>query len=91
MHDDIFIVRGIYMISTVTTTTVTTVATAALATSLTLVAVVALLLLLIQKEIISAASDSRVKVLSIILNIAIVPLLLSFAFIVVVKVVEVLG
>jgi len=78
------------MISTVTTTTVTTVTTVTLAASLALLVVVALLLFLIQKEILSAATSPRAQALSRVLNIAILPLLLSFAFIAVVKVAEVL-
>lgn len=79
------------MISTVTTSTVTTVATATFAASLTLVAVLGLLVLLIQKEAVSASDGNVPHGLSRALNVAIVPLLLSFFFIVVVKVIEVLG
>jgi hypothetical protein len=79
------------MISTVTTTTVTTVTAVTLAASLTLLAVLALLVFLIQKEILSAATGNYARALSRVLNIAIVPLLLSFAFIAVVKVAEVLN
>jgi hypothetical protein len=78
------------MISTVTTSTVSTVTTVALAASLALLAVVALLILLIQKEIVSAADDSRLQTFGRILNIAIAPLLFGFIFIAVVKVAEVL-
>ena len=78
------------MISTVTTSTVTTVATAAFAASLALVAVISLLIFLIHKEVISASNGEVPRALSRALNIAIVPLLLSFLFIVVVKVSEVL-
>ena len=79
------------MISTVTTTTVTTVTAVTLAASLTLLAVMALLIFLVQKEILSAATGRRALALSRVLNIAIVPLLLSFAFIAAVKVAEVLN
>lgn len=79
------------MISTVTTTTVSTVTTVALSGALALVAVVALLLFLIQKEILSASENARAQALSRALNIAIYPLLLSFVFIAVVKVAEVLN
>ena len=78
------------MISTVTTTTVTTVATATLVASLGLIAVLLLLTFLVQKEILSAASGQRAQVLSRLLNVAIWPLLLSFVFIVAVKVAEAL-
>ena len=80
------------MISTVTTTTVTTItsSTTGLAASLMLLAVLALLFFLIQKEILSAAKSSRALAMGRVLNIAIVPLVLSFVFIVVVKVASVL-
>lgn len=78
------------MISTVTTTTVSTVTTVALAASLALLAILALLIFLIQKEILSAAKGSRAQALSRVLNIAIIPLLMSFIFIAVVKISEVL-
>ena len=78
------------MISTVTTTTVTTVSTVALAASLSLLAVIALLFMLIQKEILSAAKDKHVRTLSRVLNVAIVPFLLSFAFIVYINVIQLL-
>ena len=79
------------MISTVTTTTVTTVTSVALAASLALLAMVALLIFLIQKEILSAGTSERAQALSRVLNVAIVPLLLSFVFIAVVKAVQVLN
>lgn len=79
------------MISTVTTTTVTTVTSIALAASLALLAVVALLIFLIQKEILSASDSERGQALSRTLNLAIVPLLLSFVFIAAVKVIQVLN
>ena len=78
------------MISTVTTTTVSTVTTVALAASLGLIAIVVLLALLIQKEVLTSSSSSGARALSRALNIAIVPLLMGFAFIAVVKVLEVL-
>ena len=78
------------MISTVTTSTVTTGATATFAASLALVAIISLLIFLIQKEVLSASSNDGAKAMSRVLNIAIVPLILSFLFIVVVKVAEVL-
>ncbi len=78
------------MISTVTTTTVTTVTSIALIASLALLSVVVLLILLIQKEIISVSGDSRLKTWGQVLNVAIVPLLLSFFFIAVVTIAEVI-
>ncbi|MFN2252846.1 MAG: hypothetical protein ACK2U6_01300 [Candidatus Promineifilaceae bacterium] len=79
------------MLSTVTTSTITTVATAAFAASLTLVAVLGLLILLIQKEAVSTSEGKFSRGLSRALNVAIVPLLLSFFFIAAVKIMEVLG
>ena len=78
------------MISIVTTSTVSAVTTVALAASLGLLAVVALLILLVQKEIISSASDSRGQTFGRVLNVAIVPLFLVFLFLVAVKVAEAL-
>ncbi len=79
------------MVSTVTTSTVTTVTTVALSASLALLAVIALLIFLIQKEILSASSSERAKIFSRVLNVAVIPLLLSFAFIAVMKVTQVLN
>ena len=79
------------MISTVTTSTVTTVATATFAASLTLVAILGLLILLFQKEVVSSSDGSVPTGLSKALNIAIAPLLLSFLFIALVKIAEVLN
>lgn len=79
------------MISTVTTTTVTTVTNLALAASLSLLAILALLIFLIQKEILSASTGARAQALSRVLAVAVIPLLLSFGFIVVVKMAELLN
>ncbi len=79
------------MISTVTTTTVTTVSSVALAASLTLVVVLLLLGLLIQKEIVGSLEAVWAQRLSKVLNVVLVPALLSFAFVFVVKMMEVLG
>lgn len=78
------------MISTVTTTTVTTVTSIALVASLALLAVVVLLVLLIQKEIVAVSDNPRLHAWGRVLNMAVVPLLLSFFFIAVVTVAEVL-
>jgi hypothetical protein len=78
------------MISTVTTSTVTTVTSVALAASLGLVAVLVLLMLLVQKEAVTAVAGPRAKAFGRVLNTAIVPLLMAFAFIAVVKIGEVL-
>ena len=79
------------MISTVTTSTVTTVATATFGASLALVAVLGLLVFLVQKELVSSSAGEVPKGLSRALNIAVIPLLLSFLFILFVKVSEVLN
>jgi hypothetical protein len=80
------------MISTVTTTTVTTVTTvpAAVLGGLSLLAIVMLLGMLISKEVVSVSEESRLKSLSRALNVAIIPLLLAFLFIAVMRVIEVL-
>ncbi|MBW7959228.1 MAG: hypothetical protein LC131_01860 [Anaerolineae bacterium] len=78
------------MISTVTTTTVTTVTSIAVTASLTLLAVAVLIILLIQKEIISVSDNQKLHAWGRVINIALVPLLLSFAFIAVVSVMGVL-
>ena len=80
------------MISTVTTTTVTTVTTATVAilAGLGLLAILTLLVMLIAKEISSASEEPRFRVFGQALNVAIVPLLLGFFLIAIVKVAEVL-
>ena len=77
------------MISTVTTTTVTTV-TAAVFGGLSLLAIVLLLGMFISKEVVNASEESRWRSLSKGLNLAIIPLLLGFLLIAVVKIIEVL-
>lgn len=78
------------MISTVTTTTVTTVTSITLMASMALLMIVVLLILLIQKEIITVSDNQRLQAWGRIINVAIVPLLLSFGFIAVIAVAEVL-
>jgi hypothetical protein len=78
------------MISTVTTTTVTTVATFANAGSLAVFGIILLLTFLVQKELASASEGRFGRTLARVLNVAIVPLLVSFVFIVAVKVLELL-
>jgi hypothetical protein len=79
------------MISTVTTSTVSTVTTVALAGSLALVGICTLLALLIQKELTTASKNRFAQSLGKALNIGIVPLLIGFALIVIVKVMEALS
>jgi hypothetical protein len=69
---------------------VATLSNAALAASLGLIAVIALLIMLVQKELLSAADGRKARVLSALLNVAIIPLLLGFVFIVLVKIADVL-
>ena len=78
------------MVSTVTVSTVSTVATAAITGSLALVAILTLLFLLIQKELTTASGGRLARAFARALNIGIVPLLIGFTMIVVVRVIEVL-
>ena len=78
------------MISTVTTTTVTTITSIATAGSLAVIGILLLLVLLIQKEVVSASDSRHAQVLSRILNVTILPLLLGFGYIVVVRLIEIL-
>jgi hypothetical protein len=78
------------VISTVTTTTVSTVTTATFAASFALVSVVTLFALLLQKEVVSSSDSPRLQALGRTLNVAIVPLLLTFAAILVSSIIEVL-
>ena len=75
------------MISTVTTSTVTT---AALAGSVALIGIFVFFALLVQKEVTSTATGSRIKKFGQVLNIGIVPLLIAFIIIVLTKVVAIL-
>ncbi len=79
------------MISTVTTTTVSILTTPAIAGSLALIAILILFALLLQKEVATASTDSRLQEFSLLLNFSIVPLSLAFIVIVVYKVAEVLN
>lgn len=80
------------MITTVTTTTTTVVSTTSqLAASLALVGTITLIFLLIAKMLLSSHPVESTQFLSNRLNIAIVPFLLMFALIVVMKIVDVLG
>ncbi len=78
------------MVSTVTTTTVTTVTLFGITALLGLAAVLMLISYLVAKEMLSASSSQRLKMISRRLNIAIVPLLLVFAAIIGDKIVEAL-
>ena len=78
------------MISTVTTTTATTILTITAAGSLAVVGILLLLVFLVQRELASASENRFARALSRVSNVAIVPLLVTFALIVAVKVVEAL-
>lgn len=78
------------VVSTVTTTTVTTVTSIALVADLSLLVIVTLLGLLISKEVVSVSDSPRMRVFSRALNVAVVPLLMSFVLIAAVRVFEVL-
>lgn len=78
------------MVSTVTTSTVVTVTTVAIAGSLALIGICTLLALLIQKELSTATEGRFGRALGQALSIGIVPLLITFALIVAVKIAEVL-
>ena len=75
------------MVSTITTSTITTVA---IAGSLAIIGILILLALLIQKEIVTSASGNRYSKLGQALNIGIIPLLIAFVLLVIVKVSDVL-
>jgi hypothetical protein len=79
------------MISTVTTSTVSILTTPVMAGSMAIIAIIILLALLLQKEVATASADSRLRRLSRVLNISIIPLLLAFTLIVVYRVAEVLN
>jgi hypothetical protein len=79
------------LISTVTTTTVSTVTTVTSAASLALVSVAVLLVLLLQKEVATSADSPRLRALGRTLNVAIVPLLLTFAAILLARIAQVLN
>ncbi len=82
------------MITTITTSTITTVTTIAamgLTAAVGVAAVVALIAFLTTKELASASLSPRSQLAGKALNVPIVPMLMVFAVIVTVKIVEVLG
>ncbi len=88
------------MISTVTTTTVTTitsvtsttttVTTVTFAASLALVSILVLFVLLLQKELVTASDGPGFKAWGRTLDVAIVPLLMTFGMIAVTRIAQVL-
>ena len=79
------------MVSTVTVTTVSTIAAMGLIASLSVFAVILLVAFLVSKELLMASTGYRKKFITRTLNISIIPLLISFTVIVVIKIVEILG
>ena len=79
------------MISTVTTTAVSLLSNSANAGSFAVIGMLVLVALLIQKELISTSDDSRLRRLSRVMNVGILPLLLAFVLIVSFKIVEALN
>ena len=79
------------MISTVTTTAVSMLSNSAIAGSFAVIGMLVLVALLVQKEILSAADDSRSQQLSRVMDVGILPLLLAFVLIVLFKIVEALN
>jgi len=80
------------LITTVTTvTTVTTIAAMGIASVLSIVAAILLISVLVAKELVGARQSTSSRLSSRFLNVSIVPLLLVFAAIVGVKLVEVLA
>lgn len=79
------------MISTVvTTSTVSTVAATAVTSSLAIIGILVLIALLVQKEIFSAEETKRSQRVSKALNIALPSMLITFIFIVIAKIIEVI-
>jgi len=78
------------VISTITGSTVSTVTTAALAGTAALICILVLLSLLVQKELASSSDNARLKRLSRVLNIGIIPLLIAFVLIVATRIAGVL-
>jgi len=88
------------MISTVTVSTITTVTSITSITSIavlgvgagiTVFSILLLIGMLTSKELVGASDGSRAKLVSRCLNISIIPLVVSFAVIVALKVLEILG
>ena len=79
------------MISTVTTSAISLLSSSANAGSFALIGMLVLAALLIQKELISTSEDNRLRHLSRVMNVGILPLLLAFVLIVSFKIVEALN
>lgn len=79
------------MVSTVITTAVSELNSAALGASFAVISMLVLVVLLVQKEILSTASDRRLRYLSRAMNVGILPLTMVFVVIVFFKIVEALN
>ena len=77
--------------STVTTTTTTTAGLISVANIMGIIATVCLIGMLATKELVSANTSITGRAISRAMNIAIVPFILVFSLVVVVKLVEILG
>ncbi len=75
------------MISTVTISTVSTLTTASMVGAIALIVILVLFTLLVQKELAISSSGGPIKRLSQVLNIGIIPVLISFLVLAVVKVI----
>ena len=79
------------MVATVTVATVATIAAVGLAASISLFSVILLIGFLTSKELLAASGGVRQKSLGRLLSISIVPLLISFAVIIGLKIAEILA
>lgn len=79
------------MISTITTATVSTVTTAAMVGSIALIGILVLFALLVQKELAVSSSSESMKRLSRVLNIGIIPLVITFLMIAAINIIKILN
>jgi TRAP-type C4-dicarboxylate transport system permease large subunit len=79
------------MTSTVTTTAISMLNNAAVGGSLAVIGMLILVALLVQKELVSTSHDRRLRQLSRVMNVGILPLMLAFVLIVFFKIVQALG
>jgi len=79
------------MISTITTSTVTILTSSAIAGTLALVGIFVLISLLVQKELTTNSTNSRLIQLGRVVNIGILPLLIAFILVVVFRVIEIIN
>jgi hypothetical protein len=79
------------MISTITTSTVTILTSSAFAGTLALVGIFVLISLLVQKELTTNSTNSRLIRLGRVVNIGILPLLIAFILVVIFRVIEIIN